>query len=606
MFYLRPRMKRFLFLLSILTVFAGAASAQPKQSKEVQAEIYMKNGDFVTAIALYTDLLEKDPKNALYLLNRGWSKLNASSFTQGADDLLAALKVDNTCSRCYIGLAIVSMQNGYHEDAIEQASLAIKTEDTASFNYFIRAQVYESMGEDFKAGLDFNRAITLNPMVADYYYSRGNFLFRLGKYEDAIDDFSSAVLIAPEVADFHFQRGYTYYMIRNFSYALIDVKKAIQLDSTNGDYWLGKGAIEEGAGNADAAIVSYTKTVSIDPKNALAYFNRANIYFERAALDSSCLDYDRCLKAMALSRYPREDMQIEATEMLGNHCDTSSPAYYYQRGLMALELKKYSEALYYLNAGLVNWPMHPLLNAFKGNALMGEKRYDEAVKAYNDALKKTEETPEDVRNSYTLQSNNVNPENYMRQLYSSVYDGLAKSYLVLNKHEEALSSVNKAIFLAEKVPDAPVLPLQLMKANILSTMNEDQQAFTLLEEIIKLNPEYAAAYVVRARLLLKKAVITGNKKAKLSYNTSPETGMYYLEMPKKYKKEKVDRVLLNSAIGDCKVALALNPDFAEAYFVLGQTKLLSGQSDYCNDFFNAKTLGITDALELLNGPCKED
>ncbi len=598
-------MKKVFFLFTCIFILNGLIHAQPMLSKARQAELYMKNGDFVTAIALYDELLAADPNNALYLLNRGWSKLNASSFTRGAEDLLAALKIDNTCSRCYIGLAIVSMQNGYYDDAIEQATLAIKTEDTASFNYFIRAQVFEAKGEDFKAGLDFNRAIQLNPMVADYYYSRGHFLFRMAKYEDAIDDFSSAVLLEPGIADYHFQRGYTYYMIQNFTFALIDVRKAIELDPTNADYWLGKGAIEEAAGDLDGAIESYTVCAELNPTNALAFFNRANIYFEKAMLDSSCMDYDRCLKALALSQYPREDMQIEATEMIANHCDTTSPAYYYQRGLMALEMKKYAEALEILNKGLASWPIHPLLNAFKGNALMGLKRYDEAVSAYLDALKKTDETPVDVRESYTLRSNDVDPDIYMRQLYSSVYDGLSKSYLAIGKFEEALESVNKAIFLSEKIPDAPVLPLQLMKANILSTMGEDQQAMVLLDELIKLNPEFASAYVIRARLLLKKAILTGNKKARFYYATAPQSGMYYLDLPKKFKSEKNDNVLINSAMGDCKVAIALNPDFAEAYFVMGEIKLLSGMSDYCNDFLMAEKLGITDALDLLGKPCKQ-
>lgn len=598
-------MKKAFFVFSCLFIFIGHTVAQPMLSKERQAELYMKNGDFVTAIALYNELIETNPNNALYFLNRGWSKLNASSFTQGAEDLLAALKIDNRCSRCYIGLAIVSMQNGYYDDALEQATLAIKTEDTASFNYFIRAQVFETKGEDFKAGLDYNTAIALNPLVADYYYSRGNFLFRLAKFEDAIDDFSSAILLEPQVADFYFQRGYTYYMVQNFGFALIDVRKSIQMNPENSDYWLGKGAIEEASGNLDGALESYTVCTQLSPANALAFFNRANIYFEKAMLDSSCLDYDRCLKALALSRYPREDMQIEATEMLANHCDTTSPAYYYQRGLMALELKQYAEALALLNRGLESWPVHPLLNAFKGNALMGLKRYDDAVSAYSDALKKTDETPVDVRESYTLKSNNVDPDIYMRQLYSSVYDGLSKSYLAMGKYEASLEAINKSIFLSEKIPDAPILPLQLMKANILSTMGEDQQAFTLLDEMIKLNPDFASAYVIRARIMLKKAIATGNKKARFSYATSERSGMYYLEVPKKFKAEKVDKVLINSAMGDCRVALALNPDFAEAYFVLGEIKLLSGMSDYCNDFLAAEKLGITDALDLLGKPCKE-
>jgi len=233
------------------------------------------------------------------------------------------------------------------------------------------------------------------------------------------------------------------------------------------------------------------------------------------------------------------------------------------------------------------------------------KNYESAIVAYNNALKKTEETPDDVRNSYTLKSNQVDPDLYMRQLYSSIYDGLSKCYLAVGQLPEAKESVERAIFLAEKIPDAPVLPLKLMKANVLSAMGEDQLAFLLLEEIIKLNPDYASAYVVRARILLKKAIASENKRAKFSFSTAPKSGMYYLQEPSRYKKSKVDQVMINSALGDARVALALNPDFAEAYFVIGQIKYFTGLSDYCQDFLKAKTLGLDDAMELLGKPCEE-
>ena len=598
-------MKNLFIFICLFVLATNRVIAQPNMPLERQAELYMQNGDFVTAIALYDQLLKSDPNNVLYLTNRGWSKLNASSFTQGAEDLINAVKIDNACSRCYIGLAIFSMQNGFLDDALEQASLAVKSDDTASFNYFIRAQIYEAKGENYKAGKDFNTAIEKNPLVADYYYSRGNFLFRLGKYKDAVDDFSNALLLEPKVADFHFQRGYTYYMLKQFNYAEIDIQRAVRIDSTNADYWLGLGAIQEAMGNPNSALTSYSRTAALSPMNALAYFNRANIYFEKAMLDSSCVDYERCLKALGVARYPREDMRQEAQAMLINHCDTASPAYYYQRGLMAMELKQWQVAKKILIEGAAKWPEHPLINSFLGNTYLGLKNYEAAINAYNNALKKTDETPEDVRNSYTLQSNNVNPDLYMRQLYSSVYDGLSKCYLAIDKLPEAKESVEKAIFLAEKIQDAPVLPLKLMKANVLATMGEDQLAFALLEEIIKLNPDYASAYVVRARLLLKNAIATSNKRAKFSFATAPKSGMYYLQEPSRYKKTKVDQVMVNSALGDARIAIALNPDFAEAYFVIGQIKYFSGKSDYCQDFLKAKTLGLEDALDLFGKPCQE-
>src|SRR5690606_13049601 len=155
-------------------------------------------------------------------------------------------------------------------------NLAIKTNDTSSFNYFIRGQVYETMGDDFKAGLDFNEAIDRNPLQADYYYSRGGYYFRLGKYEEATTVFSSAIVLAPHIADYYFQRGYCYYIQQKLDFALIDIRDAIKRDSLQANYWLGLGATQEAAGNKKSAMDAYNHTIALDPTNALAYFNRAN------------------------------------------------------------------------------------------------------------------------------------------------------------------------------------------------------------------------------------------------------------------------------------------------------------------------------------------
>ena len=349
---------------------------------------------------------------------------------------------------------------------------------------------------------------------------------------------------------------------------------------------------------------SYTKSIRLNPNNALAHFNRANLYFDEGDMDMACLDYSNCITALGKVRYPREDMLNEASMMVADHCDTSSPSYYYQRAMVAIDLNRPEKAVEVLKFGLQRWPNHPLINSFLGNAYMALGQYPEAIVAYQNALKKSDETPDDVRNSKTLKANNVNPDLYMRQLYSSVYDGLSKCYLSLNRYEEALEQVNKAIFLAEKLGDSPLLPMQLLKANILSALNRDNEAKSLLDNLIIQNPEYAQAYTLRARILLKMAIAHGNKRAKFKYAVSPESSMFYLDVPKNFKENKIDPFLLSSATADCNMAIALSEGFAESYLVLGQIKLFSGQKDYCNDFFKAKSLGITDALLLFGNPCK--
>lgn len=80
---------------------------------------------------------------------------------------------------------------------------------------------------------DFNRAIELNPNMAEIYISRGLLYAVLERWDDALKDFNRAIKINPNSNVIYIYRGYIYGLQQEFDHALFDLNKAISLDEQN-------------------------------------------------------------------------------------------------------------------------------------------------------------------------------------------------------------------------------------------------------------------------------------------------------------------------------------------------------------------------------------
>jgi tetratricopeptide (TPR) repeat protein len=593
-------------LTAFFLLFSAGAWAQKEEDLSRRAQEHMDSGNYLSAIELYDSLIRENKESYIYYLNRGWSKLNAGSFRQGGDDFLASLNLYPGCSRCYIGLSIISLGNRQLAQALDLAEKAVALNDTASFNFYIKGQVLEASGNYEQAEVNYSKAIELNSFVADYYYTRGSYYSRVSIPDLALFDFTVAIDLDSSVADYYFQRSYCYYLLGKHRESLSDVRKALLISPDNGDYYLAMGAVQDAMGQKEASAISYSYAIKNSPENPLAYFNRANVYYELQELDKSCVDYRFAYNLLKTGPDAPDAMMVQEIEgMMSNHCDTSFPSFYYHRGLLAINTGSYEAGLKRYDEGLRKWPHHPLLNAYKGNAFLSLKRYKEAEKVYTKALSETEDLS-DLRNSYALKNQNIDPEGFLRSLYAQVYYGRSVSRLALGRAEAALEDVNKAIFLGEVIEDYDIKSFQLMKASILATLKRHAEANELLNNLILQSPEYAQSYVMRARISLEKALLPAGKKSRLDYGTSSATGLYYLKIPARLRTEKTDRLTLQSALDDCKTAVSMVAGFSEAYFVMAQIKYVMGYKDFCADLLVAESLGISDAMELMNYPCEEN
>ena len=103
-----------------------------------------------------------------------------------------------------------------------------KTQEAAA-GYYDLGNSYHGLGDYQQAIKDFDRAIELDPQLAEAYWGRGRTYHGLGDYQQAIKDFDRAIELDPKLAEAYWDRGKTYNDLGKHQQAIDDWKRAAQL-----------------------------------------------------------------------------------------------------------------------------------------------------------------------------------------------------------------------------------------------------------------------------------------------------------------------------------------------------------------------------------------
>ena len=75
------------------------------------------------------------------------------------------------------------------------------------------------------------------PVDAEGFHTRGNRHSRNGSYEMAIADYNKAIELDPNLADAHYDRGYSFYELGSLEEAIRDLSRAIELNPDDDRYY---------------------------------------------------------------------------------------------------------------------------------------------------------------------------------------------------------------------------------------------------------------------------------------------------------------------------------------------------------------------------------
>ena len=207
---------------------------------------------------------------------------------------------DATIIEKAIADALALQQQGKQEDAREKWRAIAEITKESDGELAARAWVsvgFLSSDEDVADKLNsYNRAIELNPDIAEAYFNRGNAKRELGQYEDAIADFNNSIQLQPDMADAYSNRGNVKGRLGRHEDAITDFVKAIQLDPDMAEAYSNRGIVKRRLGRHEDAITDYDRAIQLNPDMAEAYFNRGISKSNLKHHEDAITDYDRAIQ----------------------------------------------------------------------------------------------------------------------------------------------------------------------------------------------------------------------------------------------------------------------------------------------------------------------
>jgi tetratricopeptide (TPR) repeat protein len=127
------------------------------------------------------------------------------------------------------------------------------------------------------ARAELDRAIELDPLLADAWGYRGGIRVQLGEVEAARGDIAHALELDKDCAVAYECRGEVEFVRNEVEAAIADFTHALELDPRIHEAWNNRGVARARKGNPTAAVADLSRAIEIEPASGDAWFNRAAI-----------------------------------------------------------------------------------------------------------------------------------------------------------------------------------------------------------------------------------------------------------------------------------------------------------------------------------------
>ncbi|MBD2464790.1 tetratricopeptide repeat protein [Oscillatoria sp. FACHB-1407] len=220
------------------------------------------------------------------------------------------------------------------EEAIASYTRSLQWHPTSSA-YFNRGIALTEQ-QDLQAALeDLDRAIQLDPDMAQAYYERGNLWFELGDRQRAIADYTQTIRLAPNSPKAYVNRGTVRAESGDEQGAIEDYTQAIQLDPIFPAAYLNRCLSRSNLKNHQEAIADCTQAINLQPNSVRAYQNRGLTRRRLGDLTGAIEDFNIAIRL-----------------------DPQDPDPYYNRGLARYELGDQQGAIADYTAAIQRNPEH--------------------------------------------------------------------------------------------------------------------------------------------------------------------------------------------------------------------------------------------------------
>ncbi len=580
----------------------------------------LATGDLEQAVSSYQEAIALRPDQPELYANLGSVRAQQKQWQEALKCYQKAIELKPDFAGVYRNIARLWERLNQPETAAQAREKAYSLEPET-----VKPQERLKLGDDFlklgqttKAIAHYQRVIEAKPNWLEAYQRLGKALEKAGRWEEATETWKKAMSCSPQTStDTNLpapnqeletlkQTCQSYLEQKNWEKAIAAAKQAltIQEDAVT---WHLLGKAQQGAQQPQASAQSYRHAIALHPLPE-SYANLGSLYAAEKQWEKAITHYQAALKidaqqagiwrnlARAYSKAGEAEKSALAWYRAYNLAPTAENAQQHLKlGDRLVEHGKIDEAIACYQQAIKQNPQWSLAYSQLGEALKKAGRWEEATESLRKAIESqappTQEILPEEKNGHDPTKallekaiENDDPQTYLdlTQVYleqkqwrkaiatarqalmiqptASAHRWLGKALQGAGESKQAKESYESAIALQPNWAD-PKVDL----ADWYSNRKQWRKAIAHYQEALKLDKTHVEAYRGLAKAfknLGQQAKATEYYYQTLSQESSPET---CLELAKRLIQQKK----YQEAIACCRQAIALDPNFTQAYHELG-------------------------------------
>ena len=292
--------------------------------------------------------------------------------------------------------AMILLQQKRIDDAMTEARRALEVDDKSALAHNVLGSAYIAKGMPDEAMKELNRALELDPALVSAHMKKGVVNLARGKRAIGEEELEMAVKVGPDVLNTRYMLA-SYYIRQNKEARAIEILKGGLRGSKQDAQLYNTMAAASFAGKREKEGIAYlTKARAADPNYHPASLNLAAHYLGKkdfghaASLYAETLRRDPAnIKAMiGLGAISEAQGKVQEAAAYYNRAkETKNPLGYIALASYHVRHKQPAQALSLVNEGLAVSPRNGVLLEMKGELLVADKKYNEAVKVYDELEK---------------------------------------------------------------------------------------------------------------------------------------------------------------------------------------------------------------------------
>lgn len=409
--------------------------------------------------------------------------------------------------------------------------------------YSEQARIYFKEQNWEKAIAACKNALEIAPDTASAYKILGNVLQRLGRKAEALGVYAKALVINPNSAAVYANLGSFYAEQKDWQQALDYYQQAVILDPSLAGAYRSLAQIWEELGDTKQALECFCQAVNLDPASLTSeeYFNFGKELYQQRKVKEASIFYTHGVK---LNPYAEKEL-IQLVNMLEELEEWQQAVIYYQQLISLPDTDNQSSSK-------VNKPIKNLISRSRSR-----------VRGQNAIA------------SHTQRAISPSPNIVAPQLLPKVEGGNSNSTTLTKPISQQLKNSPKATHLPDPntVLDQGKQEHSAISLNNLGSLYAQKQqwskAISCYQEALQLDPKFSKTYRNLARVYSK----LGDRDQATLYWYEAFTLEPDQVKPEEYfnlAKSLLRHQQLNKAIVCLRRTIQLNPNFDQAYLILGK------------------------------------